>query len=361
MIFWVSAEAAGVISRVSHFLPLKFLEPPSDASTALHQSASHCAETPVGTAPPAGAPPPLGSFAPCQRSWASGCGIRIPSRARAACGPCRPCPWAPQACLGESVQESRGAISLGWALSWRQPSSCLPAAWLWPPCREETLADPCRPLPSLRRLRSLLPCLAQLGPHRLPHANSRMPRWVQVRLLFGDPSWTVRLYEWPGVQPWHFFLRSSRDMPTIAFWNFWAFGGSNGGATHQRGLPAAFRAFFLPPSSTLPFLFCRRQAWVQRSFTSWTHSWPHEWTNGRPAHKAYLHFHRCRYQKLPVLPNLLWKHPGFGRAAGLMRWWYSESALAEMKKLTFKVRCGMVWQHPTPDAEAHDEIIMRHV
>ena len=28
----------------------------------------------------------------------------------------------------------------------------------------------------------------------------------------------------------------------------------------EQRLQAAFRAFFLPPSSTLPFLFCRRQA-----------------------------------------------------------------------------------------------------
>merc|ERR1719384_87389 len=47
-----------------------------------------------------------------------------------------------------------------------------------------------------------------------------------------------------------FFLISSSDMPTIAFWNF-----------------ATVRVRFLVVSSVLPFLFIRRQACVQRSFT----------------------------------------------------------------------------------------------
>merc|ERR1711879_1120896 len=47
-----------------------------------------------------------------------------------------------------------------------------------------------------------------------------------------------------------FFLISSKDMPTMAFWNF-----------------CAFRVRFLACSSALPFLFMRLQACVQRNLT----------------------------------------------------------------------------------------------
>merc|ERR550537_2063161 len=53
-----------------------------------------------------------------------------------------------------------------------------------------------------------------------------------------------------------FFLMSSRDMPTMAFWNF-----------------CALRVRFLACSSTLPFLFIFLQAWVQRSFTGLMRWW----------------------------------------------------------------------------------------
>merc|ERR1719282_889119 len=78
-----------------------------------------------------------------------------------------------------------------------------------------------------------------------------------------------------------FFLMSSRDMPTMAFWNF-----------------VALRVRFLAISSTLPFLFMRRHAWVQRSFT------------------------------------------------GLIRWWKRESALELMKKLTLPSFATNRWPLP---------------
>merc|ERR550537_390343 len=78
-----------------------------------------------------------------------------------------------------------------------------------------------------------------------------------------------------------FALMSSRDMPTIAFWNFWT-----------------LRVRFFACSSTLPFLFMRRHAWVQRSFT------------------------------------------------GLMRWWKSCSAFLVMKKFTLPSLAMNFWPWP---------------
>merc|ERR1711920_671012 len=56
-----------------------------------------------------------------------------------------------------------------------------------------------------------------------------------------------------------FFLISSNDIPTMAFWNF-----------------CALRVRFLADSSALPFLFMRLQACVQRSFTGLIRWWKRE-------------------------------------------------------------------------------------
>merc|ERR1719474_2379262 len=78
------------------------------------------------------------------------------------------------------------------------------------------------------------------------------------------------------------FLMSSKDMPTMAFWNF-----------------CAFRVRFLACSSALPFLFIRRQAWVQRNFTALILWW-----------KSASAFELMKKLVLPSFATKRWPRPG---------------------------------------------------